>query len=161
MPNVWAAGKTLSFPKPQMENNYIWLIDNLRCQKCVNQTLADSQSDLANDLRHRVYKLVLSGKTRDQVVDYLVQRFGDRVSYNPPFKLSTALLWLSPFILLVIGLFVMMRTIHKRNDVATSNNRTLSDTERQRLNQLLGGQSAVEDKGNNSVNAPSIQEKQS
>ncbi len=160
MPSAWSAGKILTFPEPGMESNYNWLTNNLRCQKCANQTLADSQSDLASDLRHRVYKLVLTGKSRDQVVDYLVLRFGDRVSYNPPFKISTALLWLSPFILLAIGLFIMIRTIHKRYVVAVSNERTLSDIERQHLDQLLGVP-ANKDSNNDSANAPTNQERQS
>jgi len=141
MPSAWSAEKVLSFPKPQMEANYEWLTDNLRCQKCANQTLADSKSDLASDLKNKVYQLVLTGKSKEQIVEFLIQRFGDRVAYDPPFRASTVLLWLSPFFLLVIGLVVMRSSIHTRRTVAEKNPRTLNESELQRLAQLLGDES--------------------
>ncbi len=143
MPTAWSVGKILPFPQQKMEANYEWLTNNLRCQKCANQTLADSQSDLASDLKQRVYKLVLTGKSKEQIVDYLIQRFGDRVAYDPPFRTTTAILWILPVFLLVIGLLVMIRAIHNRQKSAVSNSRTLNEYELQRLEQLLGNETTT------------------
>ena len=75
----------------------------LRCLVCQNQTLADSNADLATDLRNQVHEQIAIGKSDDQVKDYLVQRYGDYVLYNPPVQGNTALLWGGPFALLGIG----------------------------------------------------------
>ena len=146
-PKPQMAKKVLPFPEPQMERNYNWLTNNLRCQKCANQTLADSQVDLAADLRDRVYQQVLTGKTKEEIVKFLMKRFGDRVSYDPPFRAVTALLWTSPFLLLLYGLFVMKRAIRNRHKLATNNTRTLSDDEQKRLDQLLSDESTDSNNG--------------
>lgn len=132
------AKKVLPFPEPQMERNYNWLTNNLRCQKCANQTLADSEVDLAADLRDRVYQQVLTGKSKEEIVKFLMQRFGDRVSYDPPFKVVTVLLWTSPFLLLLYGLLVMKKAIRNRREKITENSRELSRDEEHKLALLLG-----------------------
>ena len=132
-----SAEKVLHFPEPQMEKNYTWLTNNLRCQKCANQTLSDSESDLANDLRIKVYKLVLTGKTRDEIVNYLVQRFGDRVAYHPPLRASTILLWGSPFVLLLFALYLMRQAVHNRRSQALETTQSLTQDEELKIQQLL------------------------
>jgi cytochrome c-type biogenesis protein CcmH len=79
------------------------LESELRCLVCQNQTLADSNADLADDLRREVRELALAGKTDDEIKAYLVARYGDFVLYDPPLKMITSLLWLGPFALLVGG----------------------------------------------------------
>lgn len=88
------------------------LSTELRCLVCQNQTLADSHSELAEDLRQEVRLMAAKGMTDKEITDYLVARYGDFVRYKPPLKTSTFLLWFGPFVLLllgILGLFVMLR----------------------------------------------------
>ena len=82
------------------------LSEELRCLVCQNQTLADSNADLAIDLRNQVQELIASGRTDTQIKDYLVERYGDFVLYKPPMQRNTALLWGGPFALLAGGALV-------------------------------------------------------
>src|SRR5262249_23194835 len=96
----------------QAENRIRNLEENLRCLVCQNQTLADSNAELAEDLRKQVREQVAAGKTDEQIVDYLVQRYGDFVLYDPPLKARTLLLWFGPFALLAgagAGLVLVLR----------------------------------------------------
>ncbi len=86
---------------PQTEQRIRELSEKLRCLVCQNQTLADSNAELAADLRQQLREQVAAGRSDEQILDYLVQRYGDFVLYEPPFKSTTALLWIGPFILLV------------------------------------------------------------
>ena len=81
---------------------------------CQNQTLADSNAELAGDLRRQVREQVAAGRSDEQVIDYLVQRYGDFVLYEPPFKSTTALLWIGPFVLLATALLVLVATLRRR-----------------------------------------------
>lgn len=80
----------------------------LRCLVCQNQTLAESSADVAEDLRNLVHKLVASGKTDEEIKTYLADRYSDFVLYKPPFKARTAVLWLGPFVLLMLGVLVWL-----------------------------------------------------
>jgi cytochrome c-type biogenesis protein CcmH len=90
------------------------LSSELRCLVCQNQTLADSQAPLAVDLRNQVREQLKSGKSERDVVEFLVARYGDFVLYRPPLKASTLLLWGGPFLLLVVGLFLLFRAIRRK-----------------------------------------------
>ncbi|MGR9087663.1 MAG: cytochrome c-type biogenesis protein, partial [Gammaproteobacteria bacterium] len=92
------------FANPERQATYESLIKELRCLVCQNQTIADSNADLASDLRRQVYEMVQQGKSREEIVQFLTDRYGDFVLYNPPFKAKTGLLWLGPAIFLLIGL---------------------------------------------------------
>ena len=85
----------------------------LRCLVCQNSTLADSSAPLAEDLRKEIRAQMRAGKSDKEVVDYLVARYGDFVRYRPPVNNSTALLWFGPFLLLIIGGFVLYRVLKK------------------------------------------------
>jgi len=92
------------------------LEEKLRCLVCQNQTLADSGAELAGDLRKQVREQVAAGKSDDEVIEFLVQRYGDFVRYDPPFKASTALLWIGPFVLLLgAGAALVMVLRRRRN----------------------------------------------
>jgi len=92
------------------------LEEKLRCLVCQNQTLADSNAELAGDLRKQVREQVAAGKTDQEIIDYLVQRYGDFVLYEPPFKATTALLWVGPFLLLAAaGGFLVLAVRRRRN----------------------------------------------
>ena len=96
------------FNQPGQEQIYQSLITELRCLVCQNQTIADSNADLAKDLRRQVYEMVLKGQSKDEVVSYMTDRYGDFVLYRPLFTLKTALLWLGPIAFLLIGLVTVV-----------------------------------------------------
>ena len=109
------------------------LAEKLRCLVCQNQTIADSNAELANDLRAQIREQIAAGKSDDEILDYMTNRYGDFVLYQPPFKATTILLWLGPAILLLGGLAVLLRNLARRRagDVA------LTDEEKSRAAQLL------------------------
>ena len=112
---------TLAFADVAFDTRLKKLESELRCLVCQNQTLADSNADLAADLRKEVRELALSGKTNDQIKQYLVARYGDFVLYKPPVKPVTWLLWFGPFLMLAGGAAVwwsIMRRRRKAGDAA-------------------------------------------
>ncbi len=106
-----AAIEAYEFDTPQMEADYNKLVAELRCLVCQNQNLAESDADLAQDLRRETYEMLQQGKTPQQVTEFMVARYGDFVLYRPQFKSSTYLLWLGPFLLLVVVLVIVMRRL--------------------------------------------------
>lgn len=97
---------------PVIEGQMRRLSEELRCLVCQNQTLADSNAPLAEDLRNEIREMAAKGMSDQEIIDYLVARYGDFVRYRPPLKSSTALLWLGPFALLLVGgvgLIVILR----------------------------------------------------
>jgi len=120
---------------PQVEARLKTLAVELRCLVCQNQTLADSHAPLAEDLRREVREMIAKGMSDKEIIDFLVQRYGDFVLYRPPWKASTTLLWLGPFLLLIAGatglVFALRRRQKKLADV------TLSEEEHNRVAQLL------------------------
>ena len=117
------------------EDRYKHLIVEIRCLVCQNQSLADSDAGLAHDLRREVWELMDQGQSDDQIVEFLVTRYGDFVLYNPPVKPSTYILWYGPFVLLVIGLLVLVHTLKRRGKQTDSG---FSAEEQERLKQILG-----------------------
>ena len=120
---------------PQVEARLKTLAVELRCLVCQNQTLADSHAPLAEDLRREVREMIAKDMSDKEIIDFLVQRYGDFVLYRPPWKVSTSLLWLGPFLLLIAGatglVFALRRRQKKLADV------TLSEEEHNRVAQLL------------------------
>jgi cytochrome c-type biogenesis protein CcmH len=98
---------------PALEARLKNVSQELRCLVCQNTTLADSSAPLAEDLRREIRVLMREGKSDKEVVDYLVVRYGDFVLYRPPVNNSTAFLWFGPFIILLIGAFVLYRVLKK------------------------------------------------
>ena len=98
---------------PALEARLKSMSQELRCLVCQNSTLADSSAPLAEDLRKEIRAQMRAGKSDKEVVDYLVARYGDFVRYRPPVNNSTALLWFGPFLLLIIGGFVLYRVLKK------------------------------------------------
>ena len=96
------------FDDPAVEADYKRLIAELRCLVCQNQNLAESDADLARDLRRETFEMLTDGQSPQQIIDFTVARYGDFVLYRPQFKSSTWLLWLGPFVLLSIVLVVVI-----------------------------------------------------
>ena len=97
---------------PVIEAQVHRLSEELRCLVCQNQTLADSSAPLAEDLRNEIREMAAKGLSDQEIIDYLVARYGDFVRYRPPLKTTTALLWLGPFALLLgggVGLIIILR----------------------------------------------------
>lgn len=109
----FAAIDAYVFDTIEQEKIYGGLIQELRCLVCQNNNIADSNADLAKDLRTETYGLVLQGNSRDEVVDYMVARYGDFVVYSPPVKANTYLLWFGPFVLLLFILVMLYRNFKK------------------------------------------------
>ena len=113
-PPLQAAIESYEFESKQMEADYYQLISELRCLVCQNQNLAGSNADLAKDLRRQTYEMLSQGKTSDQVVQYMIDRYGDFVLYRPRLKRDTLLLWFGPFVLLVLVLWLVIRRMRKK-----------------------------------------------
>ncbi len=113
---VHASIETYQFQNPQQEEDYHILIDELRCMVCQNQNLADSNAELAQDLRKQIHTMVVDEEmNRTQVADYMVERYGDFVLYKPPVKSYTLLLWLGPLLFLLIGAWFAIKVIRQAN----------------------------------------------
>lgn len=108
-----------SFENPARERLYLDLIAELRCVKCQNQNLAESNAELARDMREKTYQMVVEGKSRDDVVSYMTARYGDFVLYKPPFKAKTLLLWVGPPLLLILSLFLLLKVVRNQNKSST------------------------------------------
>ena len=100
------------------------LIEELRCPKCQNQNLADSNSQISIDLRAQVARLIEEGKTEEEVKSYMVQRYGEFVLYKPPVEKGTLVLWLAPSIMLLIGLLIFGWVIFQRTRIVVSDDVT-------------------------------------
>lgn len=105
---------------PALEARMVHITSQLRCLVCQNQTIADSQADLAVDLRREVRELLTQGKSDRQIVDYMTARYGDFVLYRPPFKATTVLLWLGPSLMLVIGIGVLVAVLRRRSRLSAA-----------------------------------------
>jgi cytochrome c-type biogenesis protein CcmH len=108
---VQAAIEAYQFESAEMEADYNQLVNELRCLVCQNQNLAGSDADLARDLRRETYDMLNEGKSQQQVIDFMVERYGDFVLYRPQFKSTTYLLWLGPFLLLLCVLVFLVRRL--------------------------------------------------
>ena len=112
---------------------YRTLVEELRCPKCQNQNIADSNAPIAMDLRREIYRMLEEGQSNEQIVDYLVARYGDFVLYKPPVNTKTLVLWYGPAALLVIGFGVLAFILVRRRRSATGPaSNTLSEAERAR-----------------------------
>ncbi|MDO6459498.1 cytochrome c-type biogenesis protein CcmH [Granulosicoccaceae sp. 1_MG-2023] len=127
------------FDSPQQEEDYRELIFELRCLVCQNQNLADSNAELAVDLRRQIYEMLQDGADKQDVIDYMVERYGEFVLYKPPFNAQTLLLWGGPFVFLLLGLFVLFRLVRQNQRETTA--KTLSEADRERARALLNEQS--------------------
>ena len=102
------------FPDAATEARYRGLIDEFRCPKCLNTNLSGSDAPIAKDLRRTIHRLVVTqGKDNAEVRDFLQERYGDFVLYNPPFRPDTWILWLTPIVLLIIGFGVLIRVLRQ------------------------------------------------
>ena len=120
---------------PVAEKRAVTLEEQLRCLVCQNETIAASQADLAKDLRKEIREQIKAGRTDDQIKQYLVDRYGDFVLYDPPFKATTVLLWGGPFALLFGGVIALLVYVRRRRGRVEQS--ALSEEQRARAQALL------------------------
>ena len=119
---------------PALEKRVMAVSEELRCLVCQNQTIADSNAPLAVDLRDQVREKLRAGMSKDDIVEYMVARYGDFVRYRPPLKATTWFLWFGPLLLLVAGVLVLVRRLRVRRREAEPD---LNEAERARAASLL------------------------
>jgi len=112
---VWAIDDQGPLPDPQLQARYERLTNELRCLVCQNQTVADSNADLARDLRDQTREMLIGGSTDEQIVAFMTDRYGDFVLYRPPLTARTILLWTAPALFLIIGLLAVGSVIRRRS----------------------------------------------
>lgn len=138
VPSAMAKIETHQFETPQQEALYKEMIAELRCLVCQNQNLADSNAELAQDLRAKTYEMVTANKSRNEIVDFMVQRYGDFVLYKPPFKPATLALWLGPVLIFLFAIWFAMRQIkHRGREAASAQTSNAADKSRSEAKKLL------------------------
>ena len=134
VPNTWAVIETYDFSSPDLERRYHVLSQELRCPKCQNQNIADSNAPIARDLRVVLYEQLEAGASDDEILAFMVARYGEFVRYRPGMDRNTVLLWAAPGLLLVLGalgLFIHFR--QRSTEVATA----LTDSDKAEIERLL------------------------
>ena len=106
---AFSAIDALNFSSPQQESDYHQLTQSLRCPQCQNNNIADSNATIAVDMRGKVFELLQEGKSKNDVVDYMVARYGNFVTYDPPITASTLVLWIAPLLLVLLGVVFLLR----------------------------------------------------
>ncbi|WP_439234652.1 cytochrome c-type biogenesis protein [Lonepinella koalarum] len=112
--STFSAIDAFNFQSDQQESDYHQLTQQLRCPQCQNNNIADSNATIAVDMRAKVFELLQAGKTKQEIVDYMVQRYGHFVTYDPPLTPATIMLWLIPALLFLGGLFIVFRPQKKQ-----------------------------------------------
>ena len=143
---IQAAEKPYQFPSAELEERFKVLTYELRCPKCQNQNIQDSDSMIAKDLRKEVARLLNEGKTDAEIMTHMVNRYGDYVRYRPEFSTKTLLLWLGPIALLIIA-FIMFWQVWRAYSGKDQADTGLSEEEKNKLNAMIGqNQSEQKDK---------------
>ena len=122
---------------PVAEKRLLKLSEELRCLVCQNQNIADSNAELAQDLRREIRTMIHDGKSDKEIVDFMVARYGDFVLYRPPLKGTTLLLWGGPLVLLALGLFLLVRYQRRRAERVAAEDKPLSAEDARRAEALL------------------------
>ena len=132
-----AAIDTYQFADDAERERYRDLTKELRCPKCQNQDIADSNAPIAADLRREIFRMLGEGKSNQQIIDFMVDRYGDFVRYKPALTARTWLLWFGPGALLLGGVVVLAVIVRKRRTPVVNGTADLSPEERERLAKLL------------------------
>jgi cytochrome c-type biogenesis protein CcmH len=147
--------ETYQFDNEVLRARYNQFINELRCPKCQNQNLAGSNSPISEDLRRELHRLLEEGRSDQQIVDYMVERYGDFILYRPRFNPETALLWMAPgiFLLLGCGVLVMVFKRQKQSVLTDAENQLLNNEEQQKLQRLLAESDAAKGSDKDQRNA--------
>ncbi|MDP3814143.1 cytochrome c-type biogenesis protein [Pseudomonas sp.] len=145
-----AAIDTYEFASEAERERYRDLVEELRCPKCQNQNIADSNAPIAMDLRAQIYRMLEEGQSNEQIIEFLVSRYGDFVLYKPPLSARTLLLWYGPAALLVGGFVLLGVIVLRRRGKQSATSSGLSADEQQRLAALLSQRPANQGSANQS-----------
>ncbi len=143
--NVNAVIETYEFETPELRARYHVFVEELRCPKCQNQNLADSNAGVAADLRREVHRLLHDGLSDQEIYDFMVARYGEFVLYRPKTSGVTLYLWLAPLLMLVLALVVVMLIVKRSQQ--TSHKETLDNNDQVALQKVLEG---IEQQGDKS-----------
>ena len=133
LPVLAPAVEPRSFPSPELAERYRGLVEEIRCLVCQNQSIANSNAELARDLRNKIDEMLRGGRSDEEILAYMVDRYGNFVRYRPPFDAATALLWCGPFVLAAAALGWLFVRVRRR---APARER-LTDEERDRLARVV------------------------
>jgi cytochrome c-type biogenesis protein CcmH len=135
--HLYAVDKNpIAFDNSEQEKRFSELIEELRCVVCQNQSVADSNAELAQQVRDLVREKIIAGQTDLEITDFFVERYGDFILYKPPLEPKTYLLWVGPLLLVLIAFFVLIYFI-RRHAVSTATPPTLTEEERNKIKQVL------------------------
>ena len=135
-PPAWSVIETYQFDAPELEQRYYMLSQELRCPKCQNQNIADSNAPISQDLRRLLHQQLQAGSSDEEILDYMVARYGEFVRYRPRFGGVSLLLWAAPALLLLAGMVIMLLVLRSRKG-AGKGSAALGPDDRARLDQLL------------------------
>ena len=125
---------------PVAHKRVLGISEQLRCLVCQNQSIAESNAELAVDLRNQVIEQIKAGRSDKEIIDYMVDRYGDFVLYKPPFKASTAILWLGPVVLFIAALLGFYINLRRRKQTVQKTETALTPEERKKADALLRGE---------------------
>ena len=147
---VWGAIDAYEFDNEVDRKRYVSFIEEMRCPKCQNQNLSGSDSPIAADLRRELYFLIQDGRSDMEIVDFMVERYGEYILYRPRLSSATVLLWFGPVVLLILAIVILIKVVLKRRASGSVTDSTgqaeLSAAERARLEALLSSQSSSDEK---------------
>ena len=127
-----------SFESEEQEALFRTLTTELRCPKCQNNNLADSNASIAQDMRKKTYQMIENGKSEQQIVDYWIDRFGNFVLYKPPVTIATSVLWLGPGLFVIVGITIIVRNSRRKGQRQDDQGEeALSTAEQDRLANIL------------------------
>ena len=121
-----------AMPNAEMQERYDALTHELRCMQCQNQSIADSPVGLASDLRRDVREQIIAGKSDAEIRTAMVARYGNIILFRPPFQASTAWVWILPFLLLIVGVYVAVRIVRKRSAMVATDDSVIETEDVQR-----------------------------
>lgn len=132
---TWAAIEDYEFETQEQRERFNELSEELRCPLCLNANLAGSDAPIAADLRREIYNQIMEGRSDEEIINFLQARYGDFILYRPPVRPGTYLLWFGPPVLLILGFFIVRRTMKKSQEETVE--AELSPEERKKLQRIL------------------------
>jgi len=134
----WSAIDVFHFDSAEQERSFMSINQMLRCPKCQNSNISDSNSQLAHDIRKKVYELLQDGQSQKQIINYMRARYGDFIVYSPELNLSTAILWCAPVCVIVFGIMIAGLSLRNKNRQKIKEDADeLSNKEQHRLHAIL------------------------
>ncbi|WP_373186112.1 cytochrome c-type biogenesis protein [Halopseudomonas sp.] len=129
---------TYEFDSEEQRERFYYLSTELRCPKCQNQNIADSNAPIATDLRREIYRMLQEDRSNEEIIDFMVARYGEFVRYRPALTAETAVLWFAPAVFLIVGLLVLVVMLRRRQKAFKAGGAEhLSSEDQQRLKTLL------------------------